>query len=100
MRLRIARKMDTGDWRRRERQADRKPDHRPWWSVYNAPQLERAERRLRKRWRRSCPAAIDDRGIKYRDVSDDFFAANRIEARRQQQTALFRWWRREEIRLA
>jgi hypothetical protein len=86
VKLRIARKMDP-------RSARRAGDKRPWSNVYTDEQLQRAERRLRKSHRTRCPV-IDG---KFRAVSPDYFAANRVNARHIQQRALRRF-RRETRR--
>lgn len=89
MKLRIARKMDTGDWKRRARGI---VDKRPWWSVYTDEQLRRAERRLRRSHRTRCPVIA---GVQA--VHPDYFAANRVHARHVQQRALRRH-RRQQAR--
>ncbi len=88
MKLRIARKMDTGDWKRLRRGVH---DKRRWWTVYSNDQLLRAERRLRRSWSTRCPVQADGR----RNLTPDWFAANRVESRRVRQAVL----RRYRIRL-
>lgn len=91
MKLRIARKMDLGDWKRRER--DNRANHkRPWWTVYNGDQLLRAERRLSRSWRTHVVRTVDDEGRKWLTVGDvpDFFVFNRVHSRRIRRGALRR----------
>lgn len=79
MRLRIARKMDTGSWSSR-----RKPDKRKWWTVYSDGQLRIAVRRLRRSWSRCSPVVDGHRNVE----GTDFFAMNRVESRLIRQRAI------------
>jgi hypothetical protein len=81
MKLRIARKMDRGFWKRR---ALEDKDKRVWWQVYTEDQLLRAERRLRKSWRTHCPLQVRD-GVSFRWLTEDFYRANRVMSRRTRQ---------------
>jgi hypothetical protein len=81
MRLRVARKMDRGYWKRRA--VDDK-DKRTWWRVYTDDQLRRAEIRLRRSWGTRCPVEPDGE----RALTLDWFAANRVQSRRARQRAL------------
>lgn len=89
MKLRIARKMDTGGWKQRRRK-DREFRKRVWWHVYTDEQLTRAERRLRKSWTTRRVASFDDEGRKMWTLVPDWFAANRVESRLIRQRALRR----------
>lgn len=84
MKLRIARKMDTGGVGSRRLAHG---DKRQWWTVYTDDQLRRAEVRLRQSWSRRNPPVGEDRR---RNVSPDWFAANRVESRLARQRALRR----------
>lgn len=86
MKLRIARKMDTGDWKRRARV---RPDKRKWWAVYTDDQLRRAVVRLRRSWIRCSPVINGYRNVE----GTDYFAMNRVESRLVRQRALRRFRR-------
>lgn len=88
MKLRIARKMDRGGVHRRAHDAK---DKRPWWSVYTDEQLQRAQRRLERSWRTANPLHPDGG----RKTGPDFFAANRVHARRIRQGVIGRLRARE-----
>lgn len=83
MRLRIARKMDTGSWQQRLRGGK---DKRKWWSVYSDDQLQRAVARLRRSWMRCSPVINGYRNVQ----GTDYFAMNRVESRLIRQRALRR----------
>lgn len=83
MKLRIARKMDTGSWRQRPH---RDKDKREWWTVYSDDQLRRAMVRLGRSWRRHSPVIDGRRNVE----GTDFFAMNRVESRLVRQRALRR----------
>lgn len=83
MNLRQARKIDPGGWQRRPR---RDKDKRPWWTVYTLDQFARAEARLRRSWSGRNPV-IDGA----RDVDRDFFAMNRVNAKRMAQGSMTRF---------
>lgn len=85
MKLRIARKMDRGWWKRR---AIDDRDKRPWHSVYTDDQLARAERRLRKSWHTHRVVTVNEEGQRVSTVTLDWFAANRVNSRRIRQRAL------------
>jgi hypothetical protein len=82
VRLRIARKMDTGSWKRKRRDHDK----RVWWQVYTDEQLQRAKCRLQKSWLRRSPVVDGMRNVE----GTDFFAMNRVESRLIRQRALRR----------
>lgn len=86
MKLRIARKMDTGDWKRRARV---RSDKRKWWAVYTDDQLRRAVVRLRRSWIRCSPVINGYRNVE----GTDYFAMNRVESRLVRQRALRRFRR-------
>jgi hypothetical protein len=88
VKLRIARKMDMGYWKRRKRD-DRRNAKRPWWSVYSDDQLKRAHARLRKSWLHRSPPAVDGmRNVR----GTDYFAMYRVESRMIRQRTLKREW--------
>lgn len=74
MKLRIARKMDTGSWKQRDR---KDKDKRTWWKVYTNDQLQQAMYRLRRSWSRRNPVIDGWRNVE----GTDFFAMNRVESR-------------------
>lgn len=78
MRLRIARKMDRGFWKRR---AIDDKDKRTWWAVYRDDQLERALRRLRKSWTSRRTKGYTSDGKLWWSLTDDWFRGNRVESR-------------------
>jgi hypothetical protein len=85
MKLRIARKMDIGNWKRRKHD-DR--DKRSWWQVYTDDQLRRAMDRLRRSWHTRCPPIHIEEGKSVRALVPDFFALNRVESRLVRQRAI------------
>lgn len=91
MKLRIARKMDLGGWKRRKRD-DRGNAKRPWWTVYNGDQLARAEARLRRSWQTACPPFVDEDGRRCRKITEDFYRMNRVHSRRIRRGSLRREW--------
>lgn len=87
MRLRIARKMDRGWWKRR---AIDDRDKRPWYAVYTDEQLDRAERRLRKSWHTHRVVTVNEDGQRSSTITLDWYAANRVRTRRIRQGVLRR----------
>lgn len=75
MRLRQARKLDP------LRNPGRKG--RPWWTLHSPDTLDRAARRLHRSWARLTSWRTDADGHKVREVTPDWFAGNRAEARAQ-----------------
>jgi hypothetical protein len=82
MKLRIARKMDTGGVGSRRL---RKRQKRTWWLVYTHDQLERAERRLRHSWTTHRRPGAEPGTL---TLTPDWFAANRVQSRRARQRAV------------
>lgn len=94
MRLRVARKIDRGSWKRRKRD---NRDKRVWWATYTDEQLCAAIRRLRRSWVTHRKSSVDSSGRRSWSLVPDWFASNRIESRLIRQVTI-RNMRRPEKR--